>query len=45
MSDDPGDRRMQVFPLLQKLASEKDFADKLLLTDSLGGIVTHITGQ
>jgi predicted Rossmann-fold nucleotide-binding protein len=37
-SADPADRRKPVYPLLQKMAEEKGFADYLLLTDDLSTV-------
>ena len=40
--DDPDDKRKQVYPLLRKLATEKDFDDYLLLTDDAEAVVQFI---
>ena len=37
-----GERSKPAFPLLEKLAAEKGFSDRLLLTDSVKDIVDHI---
>jgi len=39
------DKRKPVYPLLEKLATEKAFSDYLLLTDDLGDIVKFIKGH
>ncbi|HVQ30497.1 MAG TPA: hypothetical protein VMV21_12990 [Vicinamibacteria bacterium] len=40
--DDPDDKRKQVYPLLRKLATEKQFDDYLLLTDDPEAVVQFI---
>jgi uncharacterized protein YihD (DUF1040 family) len=42
MTSRPGDRNKKVFPLLQKLAQEKGFEDRLLLTDEVGAVVEFV---
>lgn len=41
----PKDKRKKVYPLLEKLATEKGFSDYLLLTDDLDAIVPYLVAH